>query len=306
MLLLSRIAAAVVVTALAAALAGAQPALFHDHGHGLAFSSDGTALLAPSHEGLAIYERGEWRSVPGSIGGFSGFSVAERAIYTSGHAQPGVGAAASAGLLRSGDGGRTWQPLALAGQADFRLLAAGYRSNVIYVLNTRSNAVMAQMGLYATQDEGKSWRKAAARGLRGEIHGLAAHPLQPGTLAVATGRGLFISRDSGESFRRLDGREPATAVAFDFDGRRVRYARALSNEVVESSLEGRERRALRLPPLHGDYVTCLAQSPKDANVLAFATRRREVYLTETAGRSWRQIAQGGRPRAGSQSEEDDR
>jgi photosystem II stability/assembly factor-like uncharacterized protein len=303
---LLRILALAIVTSLAAAVAGAQPVLFHDHGHGLAFSSDGRALLAPSHDGLAIYESGQWRRVSTSIGGFSGFSVAERAIYSSGHSRPGAAAAPSAGLIRSNDGGRSWQPLALSGEVDFRLLAASYRTNVIYVLNAAGNAVMAQVGIYATHDEGRSWRRAGARGLKGEIHGLAAHPLQAGTLAVATGRGLFISRDSGDSFRRLDGREPATAVVFDFNGDRVRYARALSNEVVESTMEGRERRALRLPPLHGDYVTCLAQSPKDAGVLAFATRRRDVYLTENAGRSWRHIAEGGNPHAGSGSEEDDR
>lgn len=299
--LLLIIAAAVVVT-LAAAASGAQPVQFHDHGHALAFSSDGRALLAPDQNGLAIYEGGQWRMASSSIGGFSGFSVAEHALYSSGHART----AAPAGLLRSRDGGRTWQPLALEKQADFRLLAAGYRSRVIYVLNTASNEAMAQAGIYATHDEGKSWRRALARGLQGEIHGLAVHPLQAGTLAVATGRGLFISRDSGDSFRRLDGREPSTAVVFDLDGGRLRYARALSNDVVESTLEGRKRRALRLPPMHGDYVTCLAQSPGDANVLAFATRRRDVYLTENAGRSWRQIAQGSGPDAGSRAEEDDR
>ena len=95
-------------------------------------------------------------------------------------------------------------------------------------------------GLYVTHDEGKSWRRAAVRKLKGEIHGLAAHPQQAGTVAVATGRGLYISRDAGESFSLLDGRELATAVAFDFDGKRLRYARGLSNEVVEVA-SGRAR-----------------------------------------------------------------
>lgn len=274
----------------------AEPVLFHDHGHGLAFSSDGKALFAPSHGGLAVYEDGAWWEALGPIQGFSGFSVAEHAIYSSGHSRPGVAAAGSAGLIRSTDGGRTWHPLALAGEADLRLLAAGYRSDAIYVVSVQPNSAMRSPGLYVTHDEGKSWRLAAARGLQGEIHGLAAHPRQADTVAVATGRGLYLSRDAGGSFVQLDGREPATAVAFDFEGKRVRYARTLSNEVVETTLDGRERQALRLPRLRLDYVTCLAQSPMDERVLAFATRRRDVYLSADGGRSWRQIAVEGDPR----------
>jgi photosystem II stability/assembly factor-like uncharacterized protein len=280
----------------------AQPVLFHDHGHGLSFSSDGKALLAPSHEGLAVYEDGNWWEASTTIDGFAGFSVTERAIYTSGHSPPDVARRAPLGLVRSTDGGRTWQPLALAGEADFHLLAAGYRSGALYVLNMRPNSAMPAPGLYATHDEGKTWRRAAARGLEGEIHALAAHPREAGIVAIGTGRGLYLSRDAGESFRRLDGREPATAVAFDLEGKRLRYARALSNQVVESALDGRERRALRLPRLKRDYVTCLAQNPKDERVFAFATRRRDVYLTSDGGVSWRLIAEGADPRGSTATE----
>lgn len=268
----------------------AQPVLFHDHGHGLSFTADGKALLAPSHEGLAEFRDGAWMESAGASGGFSGFSVTEGGIYSSGHSRPGVVGAGSAGLIRSTDGGKTWQPVALAGVADFRLLAGGYRSRVIYVVSGRPNSAMPAPGLYATHDEGKSWRRGAARGLNGEIHALAAHPREAGTLAIGTGNGLFLSRDAGQSFERLDGREPATAVAFDLDGKRLRYARALSNEVVETGLNGGKRRALRLPPLKGDYVTCLAQNPTDERVLAFATRRRDVYMTKDGGLSWLRIA----------------
>ena len=278
----------------AAALAlGAPPILFHDHGHGLSFSSDGKTLLAPSHDGLAFFEDGAWWEASGPIHGFSGFSVAERAIYSSGHSRPGVAAAGSAGLLRSADSGKTWQPLALAGEADFRLLAAGYRSGAIYVMSARPNSAMRAPGLYMTHDEGKTWSRAEAQGLQGEIHGLAAHPQQTGTVAVATDRGLYLSRDAGVNFLRLEGKQPVTAVAFDFDGKRLRYARAISNDVIEMTLDGRQRSALRLPRLRLDYVTCLAQSPANERVLAFATRRRDVYLSVDGARTWLRIAEEG-------------
>lgn len=281
---------------------GAPPVLFHDHGHGLSFSSDGKTLLAPSHEGLAVYENGAWREMDGVVQGFSGFSVSERAIYSSGHARPGVAAAGSASLLRSTDGGKTWLALALAGEADFRLLAAGYRSQAIYVLSTRPNSAMPTPGIHVTYDEGKTWARAEARRLQGEIHGLAAHPQQAGTVAVASERGLYLSRNAGESFSLLDGGELVTAVAFDSDGKRLRYARGLSNDVVEAALDGRGRKVLRLPRLKGDYVTCLAQNPKVERVLAFATRRRDVFITGDGGLSWRLIAQEGDPQQSTATE----
>lgn len=265
---------------LVAPAAAAAPLLFHGHGHGLSFSADGTALLAPSERGLAIYERGAWSEPAADKESFSAFSASERALYSSGHGRPDH---VPRGLIRSLDGGRTWQPLALAGEADFPMLAAGYRSGALYVVRPGS-------GIEATRDEGKSWRRAEAHGLEGEIHGLAAHPQDAALVAVASNSGLYLSRDAGRSFQRLDSRGPVTAVAFDLDGRRLRYARALSGALLESTLEGRERRTLRLPRLDGDYVTCLAQNPKDGQALAFATRRREVYVTGDGGAHWRRIS----------------
>jgi photosystem II stability/assembly factor-like uncharacterized protein len=282
--------AGIVLTALVPLGRAAAPLLFHDHGHGLAFSPDGRALLAPSHRGVAAYEDGEWWEAAGPDQGFSAFAVTERGLYSSGHAGSGARAGRPFGLARSTDGGRTWRVLALAGEADFSILAAGYRSGAIYVLNASPNSAMDAGALYASFDEGKSWRRAAALGLAGEIHGLAAHPLVAGTLAAATGRGLYLSRDVGQRFTRLDGNGAATAVAFDLGGGRLRYARALSNQIQQVGLDGRRQRSLDLPPLPGDYVTCLAQSPVSTGVLAFATRRRDMYLSGDGGTTWRTIA----------------
>ena len=277
-----------VVAALALPLAPqAAPQLFHGHGHGLSFSVDGRALLAPSEAGLAIYRDGAWSEPADVEGSFSGFAVTGRGLYASGASEPGR---RPRGLIRSTDGGRSWQALALAGDADFPILAAGYHSNALYVFNTGMNPAMPSPGIYATRDEGRSWRRAAARNLTGQSHALAAHPGNAAIIAAATERGLYLSDDAGESFRRLDGRQPATAVAFNADGTRVRYALALAGELMESGLDGRQRRAVRLPRLERDYVTCLAQNLRDEKVVAFATRRRDVYLSADGGASWRRIA----------------
>lgn len=268
----------------------AEPLLIHLHG--LAFSPDGGTLLASSHAGLTVWNGERWSHDLETGLDFTGFSVSAKAMYASGHPPPGSAMRNPLGLARSEDGLR-WQALALEGEADFHLVAASRRAPAIYVLSHFPNRKMPQPGLYLTRDEGKSWQPAPARGLQGEILNLAAHPLHGDTVAVATGRGLYVSRDAGARFLRLGPRAPATAVAFDIDGGRVLFAGPLSNEILSLALDGGRRRALRLPPLRGDYVTHLAQHPVDARAIAAGTRRRDVYLSSDGGSSWRQIAREG-------------
>lgn len=281
---------AALLAAVAMSLHAAEPLLVHVHG--LAYSPDGKTLLVPSHTGLAVFRDGAWSEANGPIHDFAGFSAAQGAIYASGHPPVGSTFPNPLGLVKSTDGGRTWQPLSLGGEADFHLIAAGHRSGALYVFSTQPNRAMAQPGLHSTLDEGKTWRRATTRHLDGEIFTIAAHPQEPGTLAVASSTGLHISRDGGETFRRIDGKQAATAVAFDFDGR-LRYARAVRRELITIGLDNRARSLIRLPPIGLDYPTHIAQSPAAPRTLAIATDRRHVYVTSDGGSNWRQIAKDG-------------
>ena len=282
---------------LALLLSVAMPSLLAEpllvHVHGLFISTDGKSLFVPSHTGLAVFRGGTWSEVNGPIHDFAGFSLAEGAMYASGHPPPGSSLPNPLGLVKSADGGETWQPLALGGEADFHLIAAGYRSRAVYVLSTQPNSAMPEPGLHVTRDDGKTWKRAAARGLEGNIFGIAAHPRETGTVAVATATGLYVARDGGGTFRRIDGRQAATAVAFDIDGRHVKYARAVRRELVSMTLDGKSRTLARFPPIGLDYPTHIAQSPADSRVLALATDRRHVYVSRDSGLTWSQIAKDG-------------
>lgn len=268
----------------------AEPLLFHVHG--LSYSADGKALLVPSHFGLAIFREGRWTESGGPIHDFAGFSATSTAIYASGHPPPGTGLPDPLGLVKSTDGGLTWKVLALGGENDFHVVAAGYRSNALYVMNSHTTSAMPQAGMYLTRDEGRTWRQSASRGLKGEVLALAAHPLEAETLAAATDRGLFLSRDAGDSFKRVAGKA-ATGVAFDVNGRYLHYALATSSKLVFMPLEGGARREVRLPGIGLDFVTHIASSPLDDRVLALATRGRSIFVSGDRGQTWRQIAKRG-------------
>lgn len=283
---------AAAVLSWAAASAAAADTVLH-HVHGLAFTPDGTSLMVPAHVGLAVYLDGRWTTAPGAPHDFMGFSVAKNAIYTSGHPAPGSPLRNPLGLMKSTDGGATWRQLGLSGESDFHQMAASYASGAIYVINAERNSRMGQTGLHVTLDEGKTWKRAASSGLTGQIISLAAHPTAAGTVAVGTAEGLHLSRDQGATFKRIGPATPVTAASFALDGKHLYYATHTGEAFYRVALDGAGRKAVALPPLQGDFVLYIAQNPRDADEFAIATRKRDVYLSQDDGTSWRQIAREG-------------
>jgi hypothetical protein len=277
----------------AAAIARAEQILHHVHG--LAFTPDGAALVVPAHVGLAVYRDGRWTRAPGPAHDFMGFSMAERAIYSSGHPAPNTPLANPLGLVKSADGGKTWQRLGLAGEADFHAVAVGYRSGAVYVVNAAPNSRMPRPGIHFTTDDGGAWKRSEAAGLSAEAIGIAAHPREAGTVAVGTAAGLYLSRDFGTRFERIGDASPVPAVLFDLDGKHLYFSGDAGSKLARIALDGRANASLGLPEIRSDIVLYIAQSPARPGELAIATRKRQVFLSRDAGRSWQQIARDGAP-----------
>lgn len=263
------------------------------HVHGLAYSSDGKRLVIPSHHGLAIYENGKWSKASGPEHDYMGFSATVRNIYSSGHPAPGTGLINPFGLLRSNDGGKTWDKLGLEGESDFHVMATGWSTNAVYVWNPTPNSRMSQPGLYYTVNDGFVWKRAPARGLEGNPHALAVHPDDAKAIALATPNGVFESSDAGESFAQV-ARGQGTAVFFDLDGKHLWYGVYESEpRLVRARLKGGPIKQYQLPPLAKDAVSFMAQNAARRDEYAIATFNRSVYLSRDAGKSWRAIAERG-------------
>jgi hypothetical protein len=279
-----------VLAALAAGAAHGQ-AVTLTHVHGLAYSADGKKLMIPSHHGLAVYENGRWAKAPGPQHDYMGFAATAKNLYSSGHPAPGSGLVNPFGLIRSADGGRTWEKLALEGETDFHLLAAGWTSSAIYVWNPAPSSRMREPGLHFTRNDGFVWKRAAALGLRGEPAALAAHPEDPAVVAVATRDGIYLSRDFGERFAALAAGTEGLAVFFDLDGRHLWYGAYNGRaRLARSPLAGGANAEVNLPPLARDAVAYIAQNPARRSEYAIATFGRSVYLSGDGGRTWRAIA----------------
>jgi hypothetical protein len=266
------------------------------HAHGIGYSPDGERILIPNHHGIAIYSDGRWSKVAGSVHDYMGFVVTRQFIFSSGHLAASRGRGNPLGLMRSMDGGESWTALALAGEAEFHLVAAGYLSNAVYVHSAEPNSAMPRPGLYRMMGKRLvGWRLAAARGLAGEIGMLTAHPTEAATLAAATTAGLYLSRDGGEEFHSIGTASRATAARFTLEG----------DALLVGTLEGKKpgllrialrdglRRELALPPFGRDAVANIVQNPVRRAEFALISFERAVFLSPDAGKTWRRIA---RPR----------
>jgi len=273
-------------------LAHAQVTLMHVHG--LSYSADGKQLMIPSHRGLAVYENGRWSKAPGPQHDYMGFSATSKHLYSSGHPAPGSGLVNPFGLIRSRDGGKTWDKLGLEGESDFHLLATSWKTNAIYVWNHAPNSRMREPGLHYTVSDGFSWKPVRAAGLEGEPRALAVHPDDAATVAVATSSGVYVSRNSGEQFAPLAAGTEALSAFFDLDGKRLWYGTFDgAPRLARASLAGGKPENVALPALGRDAVAYIAQNPAVRSEYAIATFERSVYLSTDSGRTWKPIAERG-------------
>jgi photosystem II stability/assembly factor-like uncharacterized protein len=263
------------------------------HVHGLAYSADGKRLMIPSHHGLAVYENGKWSKAPGPQHDYMGFSATAANIYSSGHPAPGSALLNPFGLIRSRDGGKTWDKLGLEGESDFHLLATSWNTNAVYVWNAAPNSRMTRSGLHYTLNDGFQWKAASGKGIEGDPLAIAVHPDNAAAVAVATSKGVFESSDSGESFMQIAGGQ-GTTVFFDLDGKHLWHGSFNGKpHLARARLKQGPATQVKLPALQDDAVAYIAQNPAKRDEYAMATFERNVYLSQDGGQAWKAIAERG-------------
>jgi photosystem II stability/assembly factor-like uncharacterized protein len=146
-------------------------------------------------------------------------------------------------------------------------------------------------GVYESKDGGETWQALA--GIRGSrIESLALSPMDSGTLAAGTSKGVFVSLDRGVTWRRISAEndpemQEITALAFDPADTNVLYAgtphlpwkttdggvswHSISSGLIDDS----DIFSIRVDPTHPQLV--------------FASACSGIYRSDSGGEAWHKI-----------------
>jgi hypothetical protein len=166
------------------------------HVHGLSVNGDTGQVLLATHDGLFDVTK-EPASKIGGTNDLMGFTAGNNGVfYASGHPGAGSDLPNPLGLLKSTDGGKTWQKLSRQGQSDF------------HAMTTTKSGIVAFDGQLRSSPDGKTWNTVAAMFAPAE---LAGHP-EGDTVLGTTPEGIQRSTDAGETWT-LDKAAPVIQFA---------------------------------------------------------------------------------------------
>ena len=170
-----------------AAPSKAASAVPSSHVHGLSVNRETDQVLLATHEGLFDVTKSPATKI-GGTNDLMGFTAAadQDVFYASGHPGPGSDLPNPLGLIKTVDGGRTWEQLSRQGESDFHALAA-----------TKSG-IVAFDGTLRTSPDGKTWSESTAAFVPAVLAGTP----ESDTVLATTRDGLQRSTDGGKTWTR--------------------------------------------------------------------------------------------------------
>lgn len=243
------------------------------HVHGLGPDGSG-GLLVATHTGLFRVEDGGLERIGETIQDLMGFTVTgDGMLLASGHPDPeeaqAQGLPPHLGLIRSTDGGETWEPVSLEGEADFHALRA--YGELLYGFDASGGRLL------ASGDGGETWEE---RELPGLLADLVADPADAERLVAAGERGVVRSEDGGRSWEGLAERigllawpEGGPVYLVDAEG------------AIHTSRDGQGWR--RVGETGEPPAALVAVGPRE---LYFAGHDGDILRSEDGGRTWSALA----------------
>lgn len=203
----------------------------------------------------------------------------------------GLAGAHEAPHLRPGPQGaidpkQSYQFLVLSG-------AGGHFHTLLLTPGLRTLFAGTHLGLFRSEDHGLTWRLAASRFSREEVHGLAMNPRKGIIYAVTHGQGLLQSHDGGRHWRECAGRLPGRdlhALALDPRPPHLLYVWVVGYGLFRGSgCAGRWSQMTGASTLTG--VEGLAVHPQESERL-YAGTDKGIWVSNDGGKHW-QFPEGG-------------
>ena len=242
------------------------------HVHGLGVNPSDGALFVATHTGLFRAPPGRQRAerVADRYQDTMGFTVTGPDEFLgSGHPDGRENLPPFLGLIRSGDAGRTWQPVSLPGERDFHVLEAA--GNRIYGYG--SDFETRQASLLVSDDGGRRWEE---RTPPEPLVSLAIEPGNPDHVVAAGERGVYSSTDGGNGWRPL----PGGAGLLVWTGADALFLARPDGSVARSRDGGRSWETV------GDVGGRAAAFDNDGGDLYVALHDGTVKRSVDAGRRW--------------------
>jgi len=185
---------------------------FWDARRGVALSDGvgGHLLIRRTTDGGAHWNLPAPDSLPLAQKGEGGFAASGTCIVTlAGHfAWIGTGAADTARVLKSEDGGRTWRatatPIAAGNFAGIATVAFRDTLHGLVLGGKLGSPAEFSDNVAVTGDGGRTWRLAGRPGFSGAVYGAAMIPGRAGSVVAVGPRGLAFSADDGSTWTTLD------------------------------------------------------------------------------------------------------
>jgi len=158
------------------------------HVHGLSVDRGTGRVLLATHEGLFDVSKSPATKIGGTndLMGFT--ATADQGVfYASGHPGPGSDLPNPLGLIKSVDGGKTWEQLSRQGESDF------------HALTTARSGIVAYDGKLRISPDGQTWTDIAA----GFVPAVLAGTPETDTVLATTREGLQRSTDGGKTWQQV-------------------------------------------------------------------------------------------------------
>jgi photosystem II stability/assembly factor-like uncharacterized protein len=195
-------------------------------------------------------------------------------------------------LFRSDDAGLSWRLLPFSGSTPgtFAALIIDPKQSSHYYAGLDAGET-SDSGVYESQDGGEHWTPSP--GLRGmRIESLAIAPSDPHTIAAGTAKGIFVSNDAGQTWRRISNAtnpEMQDITALAFHPTDVKQLYAGTPHLPWRTLDGGANwHSIRTGLIDDSDIFSIRVNPKRPELL-FASACSGIYRSDTAGESWTKL-----------------